>query len=580
MIKQHLIQLISDARRSAQQDGTLPSGDDLATIEPTLDVPKQKSHGDYATNLALVLAKPISELLAPQKVSSRDIGQILVDHIKLEGSEVERVEIAGPGFINFYLRPGWLHDIVREIVEKQAEFGKHSIHTGKRILVEFVSANPNGPITVAHGRGGAIGDALASLLAATGYEVEREFYINDALNSTQMNNFGKSVHFRYLQELGVDVGPDDDEHGPDWLYRGDYVKDIARDIIERVGDQFKTIDISVPENVQLFRDLAQEGMQQEQADDLAAFGIKFDRWYAENTLHESGAVKAAIEDLTRKGYTYELEGATWLKSTEFGDDKDRVLVRANGLPTYIAGDLAYHKDKFERGFDRLIDVWGADHGGYIARTKAAIACAGFDPKKLDVLLFQLVRIMQNGEMVRASKRRGNVLELKADLIDEIGKDAARFFFLMRSSDTSLDIDIDLAKEHSAKNPVYYVQYAHARCCRILEKAAAENLIDTTGADLSLLTAPCEIDLMKRLGDFPDQIEYSAANYAPHNITHYLRELASAFHLFYDAGNNDASLRVIGDDTHMSLARLYLVQASRVVLRNALTLLGLSSPVAM
>ena len=575
MVKQQLVELIQEGLRSARASGALACDDQALAVEPGLDVPKQKQHGDFSTNIALILAKPL-------QMSSREIAQILIGHLKTDGDDalVERVEVAGPGFINFHLKPGWLHEIVGAIIHAQDEYGASSARAGERVLVEFVSANPNGPITVAHGRGGAIGDALGSLLSAVGCEVEREFYINDALNSTQMNNFGKSVHFRYMQALGVDMGADDEEHAPDWLYRGDYVMDIARDIIARIGDRYKDASIADAETVQIFRDLAQEGMQKEQADDLAAFGIEFDRWFSEHTLHESGRVAAAIENLTAKGYTYEHEGALWLRTTDFGDDKDRVILRANGTPTYIAGDIAYHKDKFDRGFTRLIDVWGADHGGYIARTKAAISASGYDAGRLDVLLFQLVRIMQNGEMVRASKRRGNVLELKADLIDEIGKDAARFFFLMRSSDTSLDIDIDLAKEHSAKNPVYYVQYAHARCCRILEKAGALGAAQTRSADLARLTAPLEIDLMKQLGDYPDQLAYAAQNYAPHLITNYLREVASAFHLFYDAGNNDPALRVIGDDAGDTAARLVLVQATRVVLRNALALLGLSSPVAM
>jgi arginyl-tRNA synthetase len=574
MIKQKLVQLIQDALRRARSDGSLPSAEEapLTDFEPQLDAPKQKEHGDYATNIALILAKPMQK-------ASREIAMAIVSHLEAD-ADVEGVDVAGPGFINFRLRPGWLHEVVREIDREQSKFGATRRHEGKRVLVEFVSANPNGPITVAHGRGGAIGDALASLLEAVGYDVEREFYINDALNSTQMNNFGKSVHFRYMQALGADMGPDDETDGPDWLYRGDYVFDIAKAIVGRVGDRYKAADISDAATVHLFRELAQEGMRQEQEDDLKSFGIVFDTWFSENTLHESGRVKEAIDFLTAKGFTYEQDSALWLRTTDFGDDKDRVILRANGTPTYIAGDVAYHKDKLDRGFDRLIDVWGADHGGYVARTKAGVAATGYDADKLDILLFQLVRIMQNGEMVRASKRRGNVLELKADLIDEIGKDAARFFFLMRSSDTALDIDIDLAKEQSAKNPVYYVQYAHARCCRILEKAATLGIGLSASANLSMLTAPMEIDLMKQLADFPDQVLFAADQFAPHAMTTYLRDLASTFHLFYDAGNNDPALRVLGDDAEVSEARLALVKATRTVLRNALGLLGLESPEAM
>ena len=577
MIKQQLTQMIQQSLQRAQESGALPRSEELsaAGVQPELDVPKQKTHGDYATNIALILAKPL-------KLAPRQIAQALANHLETSGTDVERVEIAGPGFINFYLRPGWLHEIVRSIVHTQDQYGRAHTNDGKSVQIEFVSANPNGPITVAHGRGGAIGDALGSLLSATGWRVEREFYINDALNSTQMNNFGRSVHMRYLQQLGVEVGPDDLENGPDWLYRGDYVNEIARNIVGRVGAQYAVADIDDPATIQLFRDLAQEGMEDEQKADLRSFGIVFDTWFSENTLHESGKVREAIALLTERGHTYELDGALWLRSTAFGDDKDRVLLRAGGAPTYIAADVAYHIDKFARGFDRLINIWGADHGGYVARMKAVVAATGYDPDRLDILLFQLVRISKDGEMVRGSKRKGNVLELRADLVDEIGKDAARFFFLMRSSDTSLDIDIDLAREQSAKNPVFYVQYAHARCCRILEKAAAQAITEEqiAAADLSLLTAPLEIDLMKQLGDYPDQIVYAAERYAPHAITTYLRELAAALHLFYDAGSNDPALRVLGDEAAVTAARLYLVQAARVVLRNALTLLSLSSPVAM
>jgi arginyl-tRNA synthetase len=366
-----------------------------------------------------------------------------------------------------------------------------------------------------------------------------------------------------------------------WLYRGDYVTDIARKAIERVGNSLESLDISDPATVQKFRELAQVGMQQEQTDDLAAFGIVFDSWFSEATLHDSGAVTRDIQFLTDQGFTYRLDGALWLKSTLFGDDKDRVLVRADGSPTYIAGDVAYHKAKLER-FDRAIDVWGADHGGYIARTKAAVAACGFDPDRVYVLLFQLVRIMKNGELVRASKRRGNVLELRADLVDEIGKDAARFFFLSRSSDTSLDIDMDLAREQSSKNPVYYVQYAHARCCTVIEKAMSGGITIPKAADttLTVLTSEPELHLIKKLGDWPDEVKYAAATYAPHRLTHYLRDLAGLFHTFYDAGNNEPSLRVLCEVPELRDARLVLITSVQQVLKNALTILGVSAPVRM
>jgi arginyl-tRNA synthetase len=567
MIKQQLTDLILIALESARS-----SGDAALLVEipvPALEAPRSRDHGDFATNVALILAKPLG-------ISPRKAAELVVKHLPVQDF-IQDVEIAGPGFINFRLNRSWLQDVLRRIESEGEAYGTLTAEKPLKIQVEFVSANPNGPITVAHGRGGAIGDVLASLLIAVGHSVEREFYVNDALNSTQMNNFGRSVHFRYLQLLGHDVGSED----IDWLYRGDYVTDIARKAIERIGDQYESLDISESETIQKFRELAQVGMQQEQIDDLAAFGIVFDRWFSEATLHESGAVARDIQDLTNRGFTYKLDGALWLKSTLFGDDKDRVLLRADGSPTYIAGDVAYHKAKLET-FDLAIDVWGADHGGYIARTKAAVAANGYDPDRVYVLLFQLVRIMKNGELVRASKRRGNVLELRADLVDEIGKDAARFFFLSRSSDTSLDIDMDLAREQSSKNPVYYVQYAHARCCTVIEKAIGQGLVIPTASntDLTVLSSEQEIDLIKKLGDWPEEVEYAASSYAPHRLTHYLRDLAGLFHTFYDAGNNEPSQRVLCDVAELRDARLVLIKAVERVLKNALNLLGISAPVRM
>jgi arginyl-tRNA synthetase len=567
MVKQQLTDLILAAVDSARQSGDMTY---LAEAPvPTLEAPRSRDHGDYATNVAMTLAK--SRGLPPRKVA-----ELIIKHLPQQDL-IENAEVAGPGFINFRLNHNWLRDLLRRIGSEGDRYGTSVAEVPLKIQVEFVSANPNGPITVAHGRGGAIGDVLASLLTATGHDVQREFYVNDALNSTQMNNFGRSVHFRYMQQLGNDMGTDD----LDWLYRGDYVTDIARKAIERVGSAYEKLDINTPEAIVRFRELAQEGMQQEQAADLQAFGIIFDDWFSENTLHESGAVKRDIQELTDRGFTYELDGALWLKSTLFGDDKDRVLIRADGSPTYIAGDVSYHKAKLER-FDRAIDVWGADHGGYIARTKAAVAANGYDPERVYVLLFQLVRIMKNGELVRSSKRRGNVLELRADLIDEIGKDAARFFFLSRSSDTSLDIDMDLAREQSSKNPVYYVQYAHARCCTVLEKAtfAGINLPSAQATNLTVLTTEQEMDVIKKLGDWPEEVAYSASSYAPHRLTHYLRDLAGLFHTFYDAGNNESTLRVLCDVPEQRDARLVLVSCVKQVLSNALSILGISAPVRM
>jgi arginyl-tRNA synthetase len=545
-----------------------------------IDVPKSREHGDYASNIALVLARPL-------KKSPRDLAATIIKHIEAADREsdepsIKSIEIAGPGFINFKLASGWLPQVIEDILSAGENFGRSDIGAGQKVLVEYVSANPNGPITVAHGRGGAIGDAVASLLDAVGYNVTREFYVNDALNSTQMNNFARSVFYRYQQLFDEKLAKDDPYGDAEWLYGGEYIRDMAVGFKAKFGDQYAGIDLYNDEAIATLRQhVMAEAIAQQQVD-LAAFGVKFDSWSYESQLYENKKVEEALADLQSKGKLYEKDGALWFKSTDYGDDKDRVMRRANGAFTYIAGDAAYHREKFERGFDRLIDVWGADHGGYVARTKATLSALGYSAEKIDVLLFQLVRILKDGEMVRSSKRRGNILELKADLIDEIGKDAARFYFLMRSSDVPLDIDVDLAKEQSAKNPVFYVQYAHARTCSVFEKAAelGIEIPKFADVDLSLLTEQTEIDLVKKIRDFPDEVAYAARQYAPHHITHYLRDVASVFHTFYDAGNNNVSLRVLCEDASLRNARLVLVLAVRVVLRNALGLLGLSAPEKM
>ena len=568
MIKEQLAELITQALEDAKASGELA----LETIPAvTLEMPKQKSHGDWATSVALGLARILG--LPPREVAGKIVGRLPIGG----DSIIAAAEIAGPGFINLTLRPDWLADILKRIEAAGADYGKTDTNSGKSVIVEFVSTNPNGPITVAGGRNAALGDTLSSLLAATGYNVSREYYINDALNSVQMNNFGLSVFFRYRELLGHS----DDE----WeeMYRGDYITDVARRILDTHGSEFENADRNDPQTVRTFRDLSQDGMIAQQKADLAAFGVTFDTWFSEATLHADGQVAEAIQTLTERGYTYEKDGALWLKSTEFGDDKDRVLMRADGTATYIAGDVAYHKNKFDRGFDRAINVWGADHAGYVARTKASIAALGYDPDRLYVLLYQLVSIVKNGELVMSSKRKGNILELKADLIDEIGKDAARFFFLMRSPHSALDIDINLARKTEKDNPVYYVQYAHARIVQAIDRAREEKGVsvpNAADADLSLLTEDTETELIKKLSELPQEIALSASEYAPQRLVQYARDLAAVFHSFYDAGNRSPALRVVCDDPEMLKARLVLVHATQIVLRNTLSLLGLSAPERM
>lgn len=567
MIKQQLMDLVAEAVQACQDSGAfaLPEG----TLPPVeIDAPRNPDFGDYATNVALVLAKTVRK--PPRQVAER-----IIEQLKLtDGGPLRSAEIAGAGFINFRLAPGFLGEALRAIARSGSAFGRTDEEPGERVLVEFVSANPNGPITVAHGRGGAIGDALASLLDWTGKTVSREFYINDATNSTQMKTFARSVFARYRQLLGhEDSIPDDG-------YPGEYVVDIAHAILEREGDRFENLpaDDAVPR----FQDFAIEGMKAQQEAALAAFGIRFDTWYSENTLHENDAVAAVLEELKQRGHAYEQGGALWLRSTDFGDDKDRVLVRADGSATYIAGDLAYHREKFARGFDRLVNIWGADHHGYVPRTRAGLAALGYDPDRLHILVYQLVRLLKDGQEVKMGKRAGNIVTME-ELLDEVGRDAARFFFLLRSSDSPLDFDLDLAKKQEKENPVYYAQYAHARCCSVFEKARAADVPfpEPDGPDLTLLTHPDEIALIKKLTDFPEEIREAARSCVPHRVPRYVLDLAALFHGYYDLGNRDPALRLVRPDApELTQARLLLARGVRIVLANAFALLGISAPERM
>jgi arginyl-tRNA synthetase len=537
----------------------------------TLEMPKNRAHGDWATNIALILAPQLN--LPPREVAAKIVGLLPIGNSAL----IAQADIAGPGFINLTLRPDWLGDILKRIENENNAYGRSEAGMGQRIIVEVVSTNPNGPITVAGGRNAAIGDVLSSLLAAVGYAVTREYYVNDPPQSTQMNNFGRSVLYRYLELLGrIEKNAPE----PDWLYGGEYVVDVARGILEHSGKVYEDASLEDPQMVRTFRDLSEGGMLAQHRADMDAFGVHFDSWFHESQLHAEGRVQAVLDELVQRGQTYEKDGALWLKTADLGDARDNVLVRANGAPTYLAGDIVYHKDKLDRGYIKAINVWGADHAGAVDRLKYALTMLGYDSKRLDVLLYQLVRIVKNGELVQSSKRKGNILELKADLIDEIGKDAARFFFLMRSPHTELDIDVDLAKKTEKDNPVYYVQYAHARIVQTLEKAREtqnQAVPPASEADLSLLTEQTETDLIKKLSDYPDEVRTAAQDYAPQRVTQYSRDLAALFHTFYDAGNRSPALRVVCEDVETMKARLVLVNAARIVLHNALSLLGVDAP---
>jgi arginyl-tRNA synthetase len=524
----------------------------------TIEVPREKAHGDFAANIAMVMAKAARQ-------SPRRIAELLINRIDKSSSYIDKVEVAGPGFINFYISPRWLYSVLPLIQKMKDDYGKVNIGQGKKIQVEFVSANPTGPMHMGNARGAALGDSLANLLSAAGFDVSREFYINDAGN--QIENFGLSLEARYLQLFGRDA------EVPENGYHGDDITENMKALIDIEGDKY--LEAPSEERRRRFIEFALERNLSRIKQDLADFGVHFDVWFSEQTLHESGKVDKVIQELTEKGAAYENEGALWFAASQYGAEKDEVLVRNNGIPTYMAADIAYHRDKFERGFEEVIDIWGADHHGHVARMKGAMAALGFDPDKLNVILMQLVRLYRNGEIARMSKRSGKAVTL-ADLVEEVGKDAARFFFNMRGADTHLDFDLDLAVSQSSDNPVYYVQYAHARIASILRQAQQEGVVQPDSEDINydLLSHPAELDLLRKLADFPEEITKSALKREPHHLTGYALELASMFHAFYNA------CRVISDDVPLMSARLTLVWGVKTVIKNALSLLGISAPEQM
>ena len=522
-----------------------------------VEVPKDKSHGDFATNAAMLLTK-----LA--KMKPRDIAQAIVDSLNKESKLIEKVEIAGPGFINFYLSQNWLYDILPVVEAQDTAYGSVDIGKGEKVQVEFVSANPTGLLHMGNARGGALGDSLANLLKMAGYDVTKEFYINDAGN--QIVNLGLSLEARYRQLLGEN-GCEIPENG----YHGQDIIETAQRIVDAVGDSY----LQLPEAERQEKMIATALDEKIAAikSGLAAFGVEYDVWFSETTLHESGAVKEVVDLLTEKGMTYEKDGAIWLKTTDFGEEKDEVLIRSNGIPTYFAADIAYHKNKFDRGFKRVINIWGADHHGHVARMKRSMDAIGYNGDDLTVLLMQLVRLYQNGEVVRMSKRTGQYVTLQ-ELIEDVGKDAARYFFIMRNPDSHLDFDLDLAKEQSSDNPVYYVQYAHARINSIL-KATGKAVPKAAECDLTLLKEEAELELIRKIANLPTEIAYAAEQLEPYRMARYATELATLFHSFYN------SCRVINeDDEALTNARLVLVNAARITLRNVLTMLGVSAPERM
>ncbi|MBQ4382043.1 MAG: arginine--tRNA ligase [Oscillospiraceae bacterium] len=551
--------LIDAAYEKAAAQGLLPAG---VTLKGTLEIPKDTANGDYASSAAMAAARDMHK--AP-----RYIAETLVANMDLDASPFESAEVAGPGFINFRLGPGWYGDVLSGIEADGANYGRSTMGAGERVMVEFVSANPTGPMTIGNARGGVLGDALASVLDRAGYDVYREFYVNDAGN--QVDLFGKSIEARYLQIcLGVDM-----IEFPEDGYHGDDIKELAQEIYDKDGEKY--VDMDPAQSRRIFTEYALPRNIARMQRDLARYGIKFDNWFLESSLHKSGAVRQVVDMLTENGLTYEKDGAVWLKNTDLGADKDEVLRRANGFYTYYAVDIAYHINKFAvRGFDRVIDVWGADHHGHAIRFKATCSapCIPIDAGKLDFLIMQMVRLVRDGETVKVSKRTGKALTL-ADLLDEISVDACRFFFNAKP-DTHLEFDLGLAVRQDSENPVYYVQYAHARICSLIAALAEDGVPvpPAKDADFSLLREPEERELIKQLAVFPEEIKLAARDYDPSRINRYAIELAARFHRFYNA------CRIRGAEPHLLAARLKLADSVRITIENALAIVGVSAPEKM
>lgn len=583
-----LIKKASDRLREIIMDalGALVAEESVPAISVpafNIEIPADKSHGDFASNIAMVCAKSF-------KMPPRKIAELLCEKISLDGTEFEKAEIAGPGFMNFFLGRKWFSDVVNNVLEEKGSYGKTSYGNGKKILVEFVSANPTGPMHIGNARGGAIGDCLTSVLQWAGYHAEREFYVNDAGN--QIEKFGKSLSLRYMQlcsENGKAVYASsngdtesickgiygEDGNSPEFpmpedTYRGQDIIEHVKNFYDENGDMLVSlndderrkalVEYALPKNI--------DGLER----DLKKYRIVYDNWFRESKLHESGETVKIVEKLRETGHTYELDGATWFKATDFGVDKDFVLVRANGIPTYVVPDIAYHYDKLvTRGFDKAVNVLGADHHGYVPRLKSALTALGVDAGKLDAVLMQMVRLVRQGEVVKLSKRSGKAITL-VTLLDEIPIDAARFYFNLREANSQFEFDLDLAVEKSSQNPVYYVQYAHARICSLIANLQSEGKEISESASLDLLDNPCEIELIRHIASLPNEVNLAAKNYDPAKITKYAIDLATLFHKFYDACSVKNA-----ETTELMKARTMLCLAVKQTLRNVLEMLKIECP---
>lgn len=542
------------ARVAEEKGQPLPEG-----FEVRLERPRQEGHGDWATNIAMQLAKPFG-------CSPRDLAAQITERIAAN-DVIEKVEIAGPGFMNFTLTPRWMTEVITEALEKKGDYGRTDDGKGRSVQVEFVSANPTGPLHMGHGRGAVVGSMTASILEYAGWTVQREYYINDA--GLQMELLGKTAQARYFEELGrADEAP-----MPQDGYQGDYMADIAKELVAEYGSSLA--DKPLDETVDFFTKETSKRVLKLIEKALRDFGVTFDVWFSEQSLYDNNLIEPAMNSLKERDNAYEADGALWFRSTKFGDDKDRVLIRSNGMPTYFTSDVAYLKNKYDRGFDKLIYVWGADHHGYVPRLKSVNKAFGYPDDGVEILLIQMVNLLRDGKPVQMSKRAGTII-LLSDIIDEVGKDATRFFFAMRRCDTTLDFDLELAKRATSENPVFYVQYAHARICSIYRQLAERGIAMPMIQDLdvTLLTDPTEINLAKAVSKLSEEIAKAAEELAPHRMAYYATSLAEAFHAFYN------SQRILGTDEAVMKSRILLTQAAQVALKNVLDILGVSAPEKM
>lgn len=552
----HVIeQLVSSALDKAKKNGEL----EIAEYpEIVIEKPKDPKLGDFSTNLAMTLAKP-------ERKNPRAIAEVICKYLKNGGGEVERVEMAGPGFINLKMTQSFFISRLLKVAESGESFGSSTVGKGQKVLVEYVSANPTGPLHVGHGRGAAVGNTLCNILKKAGFDIKSEYYVNDVGN--QMNILGRSTLLRYQEILHKSV------EFPEDHYQGDYIKDIAQEIIDQHGNEY--LEKSEDEALPFFRHYAAQWVLEGIKTDLKEFRVEFDGWFSEKTLYEDASVDNALAWLRDKGFVYDKDGAVWLKSSAFEDDKDRVIVKQNGDQTYFCSDIAYHQNKINRGFENLIDLFGADHHGYVPRMQAVMEALGYDRDVFKALLVQFVSLKRGGEKVSMSTRSGEFVTLK-EVVDEVGVDATRYFFLSRSSDSHLDFDLELAKKETPENPVFYIQYAHARICNVFLAAKNQGIEvpEYSGVDLTPLVEDEEFTLIKNILAFSEVIEKSALAKEVHRISHYLHDLVALFHGYYSRH------RVVTDDKALTLARLFLLHCLRITIRNGLTVMGISAPVKM